>query len=361
MGESMRRFSIVVFVQCLLIATLISSCSNQKISFKLIEVAESDQLWTGVAATNDGRLFVNYPRWVPNIEYSVAELKENNEVIPFPNEEWNSWDGEKDPKDYFVCVQSVYIDNEDFLWILDAGTFLGNGVIENGAKLIKIDPADNKIIDIIFFGNDTALKESYLNDVRVDIRNNFAFITDSGLGAIVVVNLSTKQSRRVLAGHPSTKAEDVVIKIHGEAWLQRDSSKPQVHSDGIALDKNNEFVYYQALTGYNLFRVPVVKLEDFSIEESQFHGFVEHVAKSGPADGIMFDSKNNLFLSSLDEGAIRFLDQNGNINIAVKSELLEWPDSFSIIANGDIFFTDSKLNKAYQPGVKYKIYKLISE
>ncbi|MFC2134912.1 L-dopachrome tautomerase-related protein [Bacteroidota bacterium] len=357
----MKKQLFLLLLPITLFTLLLTSCSDKQSSFKLEKVAESDQLWTGVAASNDGRVFVNYPRWIPNIEYSVAELKSDNEVIPYPDKKWNSFDGENSPEDHFVCVQSVYIDDKGFLWVLDTGMLLGRGVIENGAKLIKINLETNEVIDKIFFDDTIAFGRCYLNDVRVDTKNDFAFITDSGVGAVIVVNLDTKLSRRLLENHPSTKAEDIVITIHGEAWLQRDSSKPQIHSDGIALDKNNEFIYYQALTGHNLYRIPVDKLEDFSIVDTQLDQLVEHVIKSGPADGIMFDRNNLLFLSSLDESAIRYIDENGNIIVAYKSVDLEWPDSFSITANGDIYFTDSKLNKAYQPDVKYIVYKLVRE
>ncbi len=32
---------------------------------QLKEIARSDKLWTGVAVSREGRIFVNYPRWSP--------------------------------------------------------------------------------------------------------------------------------------------------------------------------------------------------------------------------------------------------------------------------------------------------------
>lgn len=45
--------------------------------------------------------------------------------------------------------------------------------------------------------------------------------------------------------------DDVVVAGPDLKQITR-SNKPQIHSDGIALDKNNEFVYYQALTGHSI-------------------------------------------------------------------------------------------------------------
>jgi hypothetical protein len=57
---------------------------------------------------------------------------------------------------------------------------------------------------------------SYLNDVRFSPDGKWAYITDSGKGAIVVVDLATGQGRRFLDGHPSTQFQkDVTIVIDG--------------------------------------------------------------------------------------------------------------------------------------------------
>ena len=90
---------------------------------------------------------------------------------------------------------------------------------------------------------------SYLNDIRVDTKSGYAYIIDSGLGAIVVINLKTGECRRTIAEHTSTKAVDIKLKIEGTEWNH------QIHSDGIALDTKGEYLYYQALTGYSIYRI----------------------------------------------------------------------------------------------------------
>ena len=218
---------------------------NKVPKYELVEVAKSDQLWTGVAVSKNGRIFVNYPRWSPNISNSVCEIDSNRNPIPFPNEEWNSWDLKKPAKDYFICVQSVYIDKKNYLWILDTGLDVRNGIVENGPKLIKVDLQSNQVIQKIYFDNLSAPARSYLNDIRIDTDTQYAYITDSGLGAIIVINLKTEEIRRTLTNHKSTKAENIVLEIEGQKWNR------QIHSDGIALDPKCNYLYYQALTGYH--------------------------------------------------------------------------------------------------------------
>ena len=108
----------------------------QKSNFKLFEVQYSTPRWTGVAVSNTGRIFVNFPRW-SEIPFSVAEIVDS-QLIPYPDEEWNNWDESAKPENHFVCVQSVNIDKENFLWILDPAN-LGDSIVKGGVKLLKID------------------------------------------------------------------------------------------------------------------------------------------------------------------------------------------------------------------------------
>jgi Major royal jelly protein len=81
---------------------------------------------------------------------------------------------------------------------------------------VKIDLGTNKIVQMISFDETTAPPKSYLNDVRVDTKRDHAYITESGTGALIVVDLNTGTARRLLADHPSTKAEpDAEIIVDG--------------------------------------------------------------------------------------------------------------------------------------------------
>ena len=45
-------------------------------------VAQFDHQVTGVAATADGRIFVNFPRWTDDAPISVAEVLPGGELRP---------------------------------------------------------------------------------------------------------------------------------------------------------------------------------------------------------------------------------------------------------------------------------------
>ena len=158
---------------------------------------------TGIAVSRRGRIFVNFPDWSADHTISVAEIV-NGKPQPYPNPEWNQTGS---PNDHFVCVQSVYVDESDSLWVLDPAAPKMKAIVKGGPKLVKIDLVKNEVVQTIRFGPETAPEKSYLNDIRVDVKTGTAYITDSGLGAIVVVDLQSGKARRLLAGNPVTQAE----------------------------------------------------------------------------------------------------------------------------------------------------------
>ena len=328
-------------------------------ALQLEEIARSEHLWTGIAVSGEGRIFTNFPRWFPSIPMSVAEIGEKGEVSPYPDAEWNNWNPEKPPGKHFICVQSVYVDMENDLWILDPALSIYHGeVVPGGAKLVKVDLSTDQVIQTVVFDSMIAPSTGYLNDVRVDTKRNYAYITDSGLGAIIVVDLSTGKSRRVLEEDVSVKAENVVLTIEGEAWLEAHGNPPQVHSDGIALTRDGAYLYYQALTGRTLYRIRTKYLRDSTISEQELGEKVELVGKTGAADGITIGPDDCLYLTSLEYNAIRRRLPNGEIQTVFRDERLKWPDSIAIPKTGEIYFTVSQLHLISRRTDPFMIFRL---
>jgi hypothetical protein len=221
----------------------------------LIEVANSQRQWTGVAVSKEARIFVNFPRWSQPFSFSVAEVTRFDELEAFPSEEINQWDPFLPPGDHLICVQSVYVDDQNYLWILDSANPRFAGAVPNGPKLLKVDIDTRQVVQKILFDEMVAPIDSYLNDVRVDTQKKVAYLTDSGMGALVVVDLKTGQSRRLLSHHRSTKSENIALIIDGKEWRHPDGNLPQVHADGLALDPTGKYLYYQALTARSLYRI----------------------------------------------------------------------------------------------------------
>ena len=123
----MRTVTKSIFI--VLIILFVTGCNGECIdgwlepeNVTLEAVATSSRQWTGIAVSQEGRIFVNYPLWSPSQPFAVGELQPDGTVTPYPDEAINSWQPGKAPKDHFVCVQAMYVDTRNRLWILDSGT-----------------------------------------------------------------------------------------------------------------------------------------------------------------------------------------------------------------------------------------------
>jgi sugar lactone lactonase YvrE len=321
---------------------------------ELMEVAQfKGAQVTGVTVSKDGRMFANFPRWRENIPFSVVEVKPNGTPVAYPDETWNTWNG-KPEKNHFTCVQSVYAHGNN-LYVLDPSSPEMKGV-QGRAKLYRFDLASNKLTKTWEFDSAVAPEKSYLNDLRIDDKAQRIFITDSGLGGIVVLDMKSGAAKRVLDKHPSTKSENITLTVD-----KKEFSK-QIHSDGIALSPVDNKLYYHALTGYTLYRVPSEALETNLRDETKIVKQVEKLGVTPAPDGMMFDKNGNLFMADLERNAISYRTPDGDMKILIQDERIKWADTFAIDNDNNLIFTDSLLQDT-QPGqpvddMTFRIYKV---
>ncbi len=334
-------------------------CTSDSASeFRLTEVARSDRLWTGIAVSKENRLFVNFPRWSSWRAPSVAEITGKDSTVAYPDNTWNEWEPGEPVKEAFVCVQSVFIDNQDRLWILDTGLDITRGLLPGAARLCRVDLKTNRVVETFVFDPSALSPDSYLNDVRIDLFNNHAYITDSGDGALVVLDLRTGNARRLLDEHYSTSAESIVISIEGKPWLAPDGSAPRIHSDGIALTPDARYLYFQSLTGRNLYRIATKWLITDTLSQQELGDKVEHVIQSGPADGLIFDQEGRLYISAISANSIDRINREGTIERLVSDNRLKWPDSFAISKDGDLYVTTSQIHLQGRQTEPFYIFRM---
>lgn len=352
---------------------------------------------TGVAVSGDGRVFVNQPRFpwavtdqgnkprdADNVDISVAELRggHGNSLIPYPSENWNQdgWDQDADEwdqdafpaADHFVNVQSVYIDpeNPQTLWVLDTGnpelSSDGEGVVEDGPKLLMIDLESDSVVKKISYddraltpehqvdepgaGDDANTRTAYLNDVRVTSDQQWAFMTDSELGALVVTDLEASDADTTEAWRlfddpdkfHQTHDEDVSIPVGPHEAQEAPLPIADVHSDGIAIDDDDEYVYFHSLSGYELYRSTVSDLT--TVAEADID--IQNPARTDATDGMIADDEG-VYHTNLEDDSItrwNFESGDGTESIVQNSHWIHWPDSFAFGPDGDLYFTTSKIH-----------------
>jgi sugar lactone lactonase YvrE len=331
----------------------------------------NDAMLTGVTVAPNGRTFINFPRWGDDVPFTVAEIVDGK-AVAYPTAEFNRAD-ESRPADSLISVQSVVADAANRLWILDTAAPGFKPPIADGAKMVAVDLATNKIVKTIVFTPDVVLPTTYVNDVRFDLRQGkegVAYITDSsvtGPGGIIVVDLASGKAMRRLSGHKTTSAEkDFVATIDGQQMLNRTpdgkTSKLLVASDGIALSADGETLYYCALSSRRLYSVPTAALRDANLSDAEIAKQIKDLGLKGASDGLEADDKGRVYGGDYEHHSIRQLDNGKWKTIAQSPEIL-WPDTLSVGTDGYLYFTANQLDR--QPGfhqgkdMRQKPYKLL--
>lgn len=304
---------------------------------------------TGVAVARDGRVFVNFPNWEEGHDLSVVQVLPTGTMVPYPDAEWNHWEQGEDTLvgNHFVCVQSVWADDRDGLWILDAGAPGMGSVIDGAPKLVQVDLRTDRIV-AIYGLDDVTRPMSYLNDVRVDLDRRVAYMTDSGTGGIVVLDLDRRDARRVLGNDASTKAEDIVVQVDDRAIRDfRSGNDPvRIHADGIALDERGRYLYWHALTGRTLYRIDTRVLSDWDRTRAEIRDAVEPVATTVVSDGLEIDDRGRILHTAIELDAIVAYDpSNGRLEKVAQDPRLSWPDSIAVADDGDLFVTTSRIQE----------------
>ncbi len=312
---------------------------------RLQEVATFDHQVTGVTVSEDGRIFVNFPRWSEDVAVSVAEVMPDGTIKPYPDDAWNSWRNvrmaEVTPQDHFVSVQSVVADGRGSLWVVDPAAPNSEKTVKDGPKLVQIDLKSNAVKRTFAVPQDVAGPASYLNDVRIAPDGRFAYMTDSGTpGGLVVVDLGSGKSWRVLSDDPSTQMEkDVVVMTDGKPLKRPDGRQPMFNADGIALSADGKELYWQALTGKTMYKIGTDLLQ----QPGQANVTPQKVAQTEPVDGLWMTKEGDVLLSSIGANAVKRLKPDGKIDTVLTDTRLRWPDTFAEGPDGSIYVTASHI------------------
>ncbi|KOR87912.1 L-dopachrome tautomerase-related protein [Paenibacillus solani] len=311
----------------------------------------------GVKVDRQGRFYVSVPRWtegVPATMNTIVIVNGKPVLDAFPNWEWNR------PGDV-RALQSVLgyeIDEHNRMWILDQGKIAYNPSPEESQKLIIWDLDTNRLIDSIIIPDDIAPpRTSFLNDIVVDNRNGYAYITDSGsgwpdhtlYGGIIVYHMRTRTFRRVLDSHYSTQD---VPRFRFEIDIEpvyRD--KPiRVGADGIALSPDRETLFYCQVTGRNLYAIHTRLLRNFNIPDSVIRDSVQVLGSKGTTtDGMHADNKGHVFYTMLEGKGIGCYDPcTRTFNKLLSDDRMLWVDGVAFDQRGSIIFNNNRLHRMFE-------------
>ncbi len=311
---------------------------------RLSPVTSANRVWTGVATTGDGRVFVSFPSADgPGVQ--VGEVVSDGRIVPYPSELWNEVRDSPDPRGAFVHVNALRVGPDANLWIVDAGTGgFGLPVVPGGPRLIVVDTGAAAVVREYDLG--PALHaHSYVDDVRFNGR--MAYLTDAGAPGLIVLDLTTGEVRRTLDGHPSTVARRP-LRADGRILRAADGTELRIHADQLEVSPDGRYLYFQAASG-PLYRIETRCLDDPDIPPEVVAEHVEPWADTPTTGGTAIDAAGVIYLSDVEQRRILTVGLDGHVEPLVSDPRLAWADALWLDGTGQLWIPAAQLNRT--PGL----------
>ncbi len=300
-----------------------------------IEAAVISQQPIGNAAVSaDGRIFYTIH---PESHPEGPKLYEwaNGKAMPYPNVQ--------DQDRLFETPLGLVVDRQNRLWIIDPG---GHGF--GKPRLLAIDLATGAVAHEYFFDGSVAPWGSFLQDLQISTDGRWVYIADVGYWAkrpaIVVYDTQTGQARRLLNRHDSLYPQNILIQNQ-----IRDMSyfgglvEMKVGLDGIALSRDNKYLYFAAMNHNTLFRLPTASLQNGALADEAIARQIEAVGAKPLNDGLTIDDENNIFITDIEHQAIVKMKPDGTLSTDIKDKRIRWADGLSFGPDGWLYLADSAI------------------
>ena len=287
-----------------------------------------------VAVSNDGRIFFTvHPESRPQGNRLLEWV--NGAAVPFPN-------GAVQPR-LFNTVLGLTVDRQNRLWTIDHGN---HGFAS--PRLLAFDLASGELLHDHLFQSDAAPAGSYLQDLDVSADGTVVYIADASFWrkkpAIVIYDVSSRTARRVLESHESVSAENYLIRTRTrDMTFLAGLISLKGGVDGIALDADNEWLYFAAINHSNLFRVPVAILRDASLPSRQVEIAVEQYSSKPMSDGIRIDGDGNLYVTDVEHGSVMLIGADLQPRTLIQSDRIRWADALAAGPDGWLYLADSAI------------------
>lgn len=309
----------------------------------------------GITTLPSGQLVINYhPFYDPAEKVGLLNATRDG-TTPYPSADWQNCklpDGrQKNPYTCLNWVLGLHTDANGILWILDSG----QAQPRITPKLVGWNTQRNALHRIITIPAPASLPESQHNDFVVDVQRQVIVIADEGIGAgprgdkaaLVVVDLKTGESRRVLQGHRSV-LPDFTRPITVDQGLPTAKSIPVfVGADGIALDAEREWLYFAPLNAGHVYRVRMADLLNPTLAPAALGERVQTYADKPNTGGLSIDTAGNLYLTEVGERAVGVIPAATRTYRRYASDPgMVWPDGVVYAQDGYMYTGAAQLPQA---------------
>jgi len=293
-----------------------------------------------VTVSSDGRIFFNTHPFVASNRFADAFVFElvDGEPQPFPNDELQP---------DLAWVFGMHADAQGRLWLISPAT-----LDRERTRIQAFDLETNtRIVDHEL---DPGVAR-FSQDLRITPDGRTAILADTGAfqftaASLIVLDLETKQTRRVLDEHPSTQPQDWTIRIaHGTHAIGWGLVTFSVGVDGIAITPDAQWLYYATMSHDTLYRVPLASVLDASLPADALAAKVEAVGPKPLSDGITLTDDGRVLVTDVENGGIAEAAAGTSLRTLVKLDSVVWADGIAMTPDGRAVFTDSAIPSYLDP------------
>ena len=321
---------------------------------RLTVAASLDVATNGVATTRDGRVFMVLVRLDGSSGPRIVEWRDGT-LLPYPDAAWNAWAPGADPARMLVRANALRIGPEGDLWIVDVGApGFGNPKLPGGPKLVQVDVGANAVRRTYSLDAATNNK-SFIDDVRFN--GGTAYVTDAGSPGIIILDLGSGATRRVIDGDPSTTAQKP-MSAEGHEMRTQDGKPVMIHADQLEVSPDGRWLYYQPCPG------PLHRIEtrwlDASVGDEERARRVQPFVDTPATGGTAIDAQGNIYLRDTDRQRILRISPAGQVATIVQDPRLLWVDAMWIDHDGDLWMPAAQINRIapFQGGVSRVQYPM---
>ncbi|MHB8268890.1 L-dopachrome tautomerase-related protein [Bradyrhizobium sp.] len=303
-----------------------------------------------IAMTPDNQLiFSHHPFFSPDVR--VAKLTSPTTFQPFPNADWNT--PKKGTDQYLDNVLGLRSDENGIVWIIDMGFRT-----KITPKLVGWNTRTDRLERIYYLPEPATRASSQPQDIVIDQKNRKFYIADEDIGpggdgthaAIIVVDMDSGRTRRVLDGDKSTVPENLPITVDGsDLTVPGKDGKPtiiKVGCDGITMDVRAEWVYFAPLTGRSVYRIRVADLNDEKLSSTELSAKVERYSDKPNNGGLSIDYAGNLYLTAVESKSIGVVGADRKYRTFLTEPEMVWPDGITAGPDGYMYVSASQISAA---------------